>query len=180
MLAEWITQVHIPRTGGTALREALRAHPFWRMAGHSDRLEDVTTPLCTVTVRDPVARFLSVCAWGRDVLRSAGYRDAEALALDISALDTIDQYRVMLAPQVAWCISAEYVKDRCFWWGHTERLDLDFERLRLLMALDEDYHLPAVGDVKRNASPIDYELSPLAEANVRDWYAIDAELVEAL
>ena len=32
----------------------------------------------------------------------------------------------------------------------------------------------------RNASPVTPDLSPLAEANVRDWYAIDAQLLEGL
>jgi hypothetical protein len=182
MMREWVTQVHIPRTGGTALREAMRGYRWWRMAGHPVTLEKVTTPLAVVTVRDPVARFISVCRWGRDVMRSAGYRDAEELALDIGRLDELDEYQTMLAPQVVWCISAEYVRERCIWWGHTETLDQDFERLKACMDIDDTHQLPTVGEVKRNAGPPDvhFELSPLAEANVRDWYAIDTELVEAL
>ena len=177
---EWVTQVHIPRTGGTALREAMRGYRFWRMASHPVTLEAVTTALATVTVRDPVARFISCCGWGRDVLAATGYRDAEALALDLRGIDRLDTtYQQWFAPQVNWLISADYVRERCFWYGWTDTLDTDVARLAALLETETPM-LPARGEKRRNASPVRYELSPLAEDNVRDWYALDGDVLEEL
>ena len=114
MMRQFVTQVHIPRTGGTALNVAMRGHRFWRMAGHRVTLEDAPTDLATVTLRDPVDRFRSVCAWARDALAEHGYRSADEVARDIiSATGRLDDNsRMMLQPQVAWCVSAQYVRDR--------------------------------------------------------------------
>lgn len=176
-MSGWVVQLHIPKTGGSALRHAMQGFEAWKRFGHSQALHDVPPgDVVAVTVRDPVRRFLSACAWTRPTLREMGYRDADALARDIGRVPADQVFR----PQSWWLESAERVWERAIWVGWTETLDADFERLRWTLDLDDTYRLPPVGHVKRNAASALDALSPLGEANVRDCYAADYELLGML
>jgi len=188
-----IVQLHIPKTGGSALRAALRGTGAKRWGhsyvlgprdeeagrdGYRYNVGQADGARFLVTVRDPVRRFVSAYAWSRDRLGHRGYPDADSLARDLNreALGN-----VVFQPQVDWLISAERLaQPDILWIGHTETLAADFERLRAILGLDDSHQLPAVGDVKRNASRYSDTLSPLGEANVRDWYAEDFRLLEGV
>ncbi len=144
--------VHVPRTGGLALTEALRGTGV-RADGHLVRPgpgEDSITIL-----RDPVARFVSCCA-----LKGV---DAEAMARDPDAGGWFFQ------PASRWLDGLMPV-----WVGRTETLAQDVERLRAVV--------PGMGALPagHNASCCKSTLSPGAEARVRHWYAEDYDLLERL
>ena len=206
-----IVQLHVTKTGGSALRAALRGTgarrwghsyvlgprlegdhyvvPYQRpgrpdgVAAHRDDFtyhvgQPTPEQRFLVTVRDPVKRFISAYAWSRDRLAHRGYPDADSLARDLNDEALAN---VVFHPQVDWLICPERLREPdILWIGHTETLAADFERLRVMLGLDDSHQLPAVGDMKRNAGTYADELSPLGEANIRDWYAEDIRLLEAL
>jgi hypothetical protein len=130
-------QLHIPRTGGSALHRLL-AGTSYQYHSHQVRLKDIPMgqPVLT-TLRDPVQRFLSLYAF---LTRGATPRDreqflpVEEFALDPQrAMSFLDPGRLdyLFNPQVWWVHSAEALRQRGVWVMRTERLDEEVERLGL-------------------------------------------------
>lgn len=100
-----VTFVHIPRTGGLSLAEALRGSGVI-VRGHQPRLSTVVGDAITI-VRDPEARRRSLVAhWP-------------------------DGPEWWFAPESAWLDCDKPL----LWVGHTETLADDFERLRDILGL---------------------------------------------
>jgi hypothetical protein len=175
-----VVQLHIPKTAGSALRHALRGVPGVVRWGHSYALQTAAPGRrYLVTLRDPVARFLSAYTWDRPRITKRGPTTAEELALSLDNVRTSDL--VTFRPQVAWVESAERLRQPdILWVGRTETLDADFERLRELLDLDETHQLPPHGHKRRNDQLYDHPLSPAAEVAIREHYAADCALLEAL
>lgn len=137
-----VTFVHIPRTGGLALTEALRGSGVITR-GHQPRLSGCDEAI--TILRDPVERFVS--CW--DHWNPSGL-DIETLARDP------ERGGWWFAPASAWLDC-----DRpLLWVGRTETLAEDYERLRDLLGLKRD--LPVI-NVHRHRST----LSPEGAGSVR-------------
>lgn len=150
-----VTFIHIPRTGGLGLTEALRGSGVVAQ-GHRFKLSDVDEAI--TVVRDPVDRFLSAY---------------DHLQPDIPIEDMArdpDMGGWFFAPMTAWLD----VDKPLLWVGHTDTLVADFERLRPLLGLTTD--LPCGYNASRRHST----LSPEGTAAVRAWYADDHALLERL
>lgn len=147
--------MHIPRTGGMALSFALTGitttwpHRYAIRPPCADRVY-------IVTLRDPVARFYSACAF-------RGVAPADA-----------DPSDMFFLPQVAWVGSAERLQESdILWVGRTEKLDDDFARLCSVLGVTRT--LPAVGTRERNAST--HATRSVAPAWLRDVCAADREVL---
>lgn len=151
-----ITFVHIPRTGGLGLTEALRGSGVSAM-GHRPRASTVDDAI--TIVRDPVARFISAYDHQRPDV------DIEELAQDPSLGGWF------FDRQTAWLDDEKPL----LWVGHTETLDRDFERLGSLLGLPDARLTPGY-----NASRSHSTLSPEGAASVRTWYAEDYALLARL
>ena len=151
-----VTFIHIPRTGGLALTEALRGTGV-RADGHRFKLSDPDVDEAITIVRDPVARFISAY----DVAAPAGV-SIEDLARDPSLIGWW-----FLDRAVTWLDCEKPL----LWVGRTETLAQDVERLRVL--------IPGIGPLPRyNESRRHSTLSSEGQAAVRDWYADDYALLE--
>lgn len=150
-----MTFVHIPRTGGLALTEALRGTGVVAR-GHALRLSMVGEAI--TIVRDPIARFISAYDHQRPDI------DIEELAQDPS------RGGWFFDPMTAWLD----VDRPLLWVGHTETLAADVARLWDLLGFVG--HLPAGYNASRQHST----LSPEGQAAVRAWYADDYALLERL
>lgn len=173
-----VVQVHVPKTGGSALRHAIKPTGAYRW-GHSSTLPAaVSDDRYLVTLRDPLARFLSAYIWSRNRLIPWGYPTAEALALSLPE-PRIDDL-VVLKPQVHWVTSAERLRQPdVAWVGFTETLDEDFIRLCDLMGW-RGLSLPQNGHKRRNTQRYHEPLTDEARDRVLEHYAADVELVEEM
>lgn len=149
------TFVHIPRTGGLGLTEALKGSGIVAQ-GHRFKLSNVGEAI--TIVRDPVDRFISCY----DHIKPD-------IPIEDMARDP-DMGGWFFAPMTAWLD----VDKPLLWVGHTETLASDFERLRDLLGLTAD--LPAGYNASRQHSTLSTE----GRAAVRAWYADDYALMEAL
>ena len=149
-------QLHIPRTGGTALAHALSPYQWIQRDGHPFRLSMLGPDDLAITiVRDPVARYQSAVAW------AARHPDEP----------TDEVFR----PQ-SWWLDGDL--SRLLWVGRTETLDEDAEHLFLMLGIEAT--LPVAGP-ERNASPEPHPpMSPEAEAFIRVHYAEDYSLLSAI
>jgi hypothetical protein len=179
-------QLHIPKTGGTALESVLG----WHRLGHSTSLREAPTsdPIITI-VRDPVARFVS--AWdmvNQHQMKIAegkyvrSYHTPDELEIDDAARLfpwLIKTFRYTFRPLTYWLESADFARERCWYIAHTETLDDDWHVIRDRLGLTGE--LPGHGELKRNETQgTTSVLSPGAEAAVRDFYAEDYELLRGL
>jgi len=153
--------------------------------GHETRLEELPLwpPIITI-VRDPVARWISgydmVTRQKRHVPEFDRWPTADAIALDPEGRAWLGSYwgRVF-DPQVRWLRSARYAERRCWYIAHTETLDADFETMREALGAIEC--VMPIKAALRNANQADKSvLSPAAQAAIREHYAADCELMEAL
>jgi len=158
--------VHIPKTGGSALRQALGYLDLdMRYPGHRYPISAFPKEDEVITiVRDPVDRFVSAFWHARPM----GWESPEPFAL---AMPDYHMDLLVFRPQVAWIDS-----DRpLLWVGHTETLEADFERLRPMFRRGCAPLLPR--------PPAHYpppDLSQQALDNIRDYYADDYALLARL
>lgn len=164
-----IQQLHVPRTGGTALATGLAACRATHRQGHTFRLSHLRPgDMAIVIVRDPVQRFLSAWAWDTRHLRP--WDSPDELLLEHEIPDT-----EVFRPQ-SWWLDGDL--GRLLWVGRTETLDADVRSLGAL--LGTRVALPASG-AERNASPLPHPpLSDAALAVVRERYADDYRLLDDL
>jgi hypothetical protein len=174
--------LHVPKTGGTALNEALspeiaEGRAVWH--GHDVRLCDLPTDLPIVFfLRQPLSRFISGF---NSRLRQGGpryqefpwtkeqaeifkeFRSPNELAENLSASDQAVQARTMSAfghiglikSYRYWFTGVREVRQRLpqlLLIGLQESLDADFVRLKSLMSLPSDISLPS-DDVRAHRSP---------------------------
>lgn len=200
---EIVHVLHIPKTGGKALKHALQAATsdrylirFW---GHSFRLEDA--PLgdkVVFFVRDPVSRFLSAYrfrfheghpghpeewTWQERQLFK-DFPTANALAEALFERDAAEAiadlnhfsplHRWLGRPQDLGLRSADIL-----FVGRQEVFEQDFHALCGTLGVTGD--LPT-SDEQSNRSPrsSDDYLSPAAIANLKRWYLRDYELLDQL
>lgn len=194
--------LHIGKTGGTAVREALGKRVI--VHGHDDVLADIPVGEKVVFfVRDPVTRFVSAFysrqrqgrpltfhPWteGEETAFTAfaGPGDlARALGSGSeSARDAMTEIRHIREPLSKWLVDEEYLRGRLgdvFFVGSQERLDDDFARLKELLGLPGRVALPR-DDVKahRNPRDLDYTLDDDSVQAIRAWYAGDYALLGVL
>ena len=161
--------VHVPKTGGVALREALAPLGLrFCCDGHLTTLASAQEEDVITIVRDPIARFISAFWWlTTKTLWPWSSPDVMACRMGSSTLvDNAFARYMVLWRQTHWIDS-----DRpLLWMGHTETLEADASRLWPLLGLD--VRLP-----RRNVGRYPpAELSKRALANLRDFYAADYAL----
>ena len=163
--------IHIPRTAGTALAQAL--HGAVTRHGHTVTLASLPPDARAIAfLRDPVARFVS--AWdfahdanerNRDGYFRLGYPTAEELAL---ALDPDVMAQEVFRPQVSWV--PDLTDARLLFVGRTEHLYRDFLRACDLLGLS-GRSLPAY------VPPTRSQLSAGAIVSLLGFYREDVELL---
>lgn len=194
--------LHIGKTGGTAVREALGKRVV--VHGHDDVLADIPAGERVIFfVRDPVTRFVSAFysrqrqgrpltyyPWtdGEEKAFTAYERPADlARALaggEAAAREAMGAIRHVREPLAKWLVDEEYLRSRLgdvLFVGSQERLDDDFARLKELLGLPGRVKLPH-DDVKahRNPRDLDYTLDDEAAQGIRAWYADDYALLGVL
>lgn len=164
--------VHVPKTGGVALREALAPLGLdFRCDGHLTTLSSAQEDDVITVAREPLARYVSAFWWlATKTLWPWPSPDAMARQMGRSTLvDNAFKRYMVLWPQTHW-IDADRP---LLWHGRTETLEADSARLWPLLGLSVDLPRRNVG--RYPESP----LSEQAEANLRDFYAADYAMLEA-
>jgi len=130
--------------------------------------------MAVTIIRDPVERYVSAFDWmaGRHLWRWAS-ADEMARAIDDELVRKALRESLVFRPMRDWldCDREPY------WIGRTESLDADVARLCDRLGIR-----PVVMPTghERNAGPAHRSMSSTAIDNIRDWYADDYRLMEAL
>jgi hypothetical protein len=170
---EYLHFLHVPRTGGTARRVALKGDPRCKFSDHDtpvSLVRDVDTPV--IFVRDPVERFVS--SWDllrRNVGHLIGHLNSvEELAYALPATaEMFEEARIpILRPQV-WWFDADRPSE-ILPYGTSEEMEQRLERLVghpvTLSVLNESRDKPA--------------LNARAADAVRDFYTDDIAMLQSL
>ncbi len=167
--------MHIPKTGVTAVGSALAGLGINRQ-GHSFQLTHMRHgDRALVIVRDPLRRFVSAYDWLVDHDETFAFPTADSLALDMEGAWLAQPRELELfKPLTWWLFDAATVLSKASWIAHTETLDEDYARLGI------GAPLPLHGAPARNEGTHHSTLSPAAADALREWYAEDYELLEAL
>jgi hypothetical protein len=160
--------LHIPRTGGTARRQALKGKPGIIFSDHDTRMSDVRpedTPV--IFWRDPVERFISSWPLIRDNTRhlTGHISSIEEAARALPAMaEMFEEERIsLLRPQVWWF---DAIRPDAIVGPYDEMEDI------LRSVLPFDFDLPAVNESREG-----FELSKSATAEVLDFYDEDIDLI---
>lgn len=156
-------------------------------------------------LRDPVDRFVSGfnsrrrrgrplrnIAWDeRETLAFAEFSTPDQLATSLSSSNQVVREKAATAMYGInhvktrysdWLRDVSYVNARrgdILWVGLTSRLSDDFERLKRLLSLPKECHLPAdpvVAHRRLHSDPV--HLSEPAVDNLKSWYSSDYEFLE--
>jgi len=198
--------LHIRKTGGNALKAALRpvAEDYSLIIhDHQTTLRDVPAgERLAFIIRNPVDRFVSGfnsrLRMGRPLLNSKwSAEEAEAFArfktpndlaealtegdendAALKAMHDIAHVRTSFADTLG---SREDVRDRLediIWIGRTETLDRDFELLKFRLGLPSETALP-LDPVAAHRTPEGFStaLSETGRRNLTAWYAADIEFL---
>jgi hypothetical protein len=193
--------LHIRKTGGNAIREALAAVANVVLHRHSVTLDQIPEGgKAFFALRDPVDRFVSGFnsrkRCGRPKLNSRWNGDERtaferfatpnALAIAISSSDQeemvaahagMSSIRHVNSKYADWLCDVEYLERRrgdIIWVGRTGRLSEDFEELKRCLSLPISCQLPADPVLAHRRLPTDsVSLSPEARENIQRWYASD-------
>ena len=196
--------LHLGKTGGTALKEALKENaPDVVKHPHKTKLYDIPTgDKVFFLIREPCSRFVSGFYSRqrsgrprRDVPWSKGERiafDAYPTANSLAeSLYTNDHEQAVAAMRSIyhvrssiydWIISDKYLRSR---WediiliGLQEQLDQDFQHLKDLGVVSQSASLPT-DDIGMHRNPVDLDasLSSRALENLRKWYKRDHRFYE--
>lgn len=200
--------LHIPKTGGTAVRHILgkkarteKYYIYFRL--HGVRLIDIDKgDKIIFAVRDPINRFVSgFCARKREVqlrdveendcfkmfkspkqlAKSLSDKDPEIRSIAIRAMKTIIHVN---SSYMDWFENKEYFLSRkadVLFILRQENLNEDFKKLKNILALPDNSNLPD-DDRKANRDPfkVDKHLDPEAIENLKKWYAKDYDFLEFL
>lgn len=197
--------LHIGKTGGTAVKSALEAHPDkFRLHAHSVRLSDCPPgELVFFALRHPVDRFVSsfnsrlrkglpryFYEWtAGEAAAFRHFRTANELAECLSSLNPLRRYRAKKAMHNIrhvkrgldyWLGSTTYLKSRRsdIVIGHITTLESDFGRLLQLADL-KPVSLPSDPLACHKApETMDKHLSEAARRNLGKWYAKDIALYD--
>lgn len=197
--------LHIRKTGGNAIKEALRLVPGIVIHPHRVTLADIPEgERVFFALRDPVDRFVSGFnsrrRCGRPKLNSPWNDDERAaltrfprandLALALSS--TADARRGVAEAAMAginhvnstyadWLSSTAYLDRRradIVWVGLTSQLATDFEGLKQTLDLPPTCVLPSDPVIAHRRLPTDeVHLSPEARQNIERWYAADYQFL---
>lgn len=177
-------QLHIPKTGGWALCNALGAQSH-RM-GHSTRLRQIPedAPVIT-TVRDPVARWVSAFDMCARQLRQfqRPYEVASDFAVNDDGRAWLEEHFEHVFRHLTWWLeSPEYVKERGVIVLHTETLDDDWETVKAKHGLTGELAPPGHGhrNDHRDQGTVKSVLTPEAMTTLDAVYADDYALLEGL
>jgi hypothetical protein len=197
--------LHIGKTGGTAIKAALKAYPDrFKLHGHSVRLSDCPTgDLVFFALRHPVDRFVSsfnsrlrkglpryFYDWSKgEAAAFAHFASANELAEALSSRNPLRRHRARTA---MWNIN--HVKTRLdYWLGSTEallsrRADLVIGETRTLQSdFSRLLRLAGLGPIDLPTDPVaahitadhmNKHLSDAARHNLAKWYAQDLALYE--
>jgi hypothetical protein len=202
-LASPLHFLHLGKTGGTAVKHALR--PFAQakqivLHGHPVRLGNVPVgEKVFFLLRDPLRRFVSAFysrqrqgqprylqPWSIDEAAAFDrFQTPNELAAGLSSVSAAERKKAQRAMQAIghvnskywdWLVSAEYLQSRAddiFFIGLQEDLTRDFEMLRGRLALPDGVALPE-GDVDAHRSPMALDRR-LGEAAARNLITWYAE-----
>lgn len=193
--------LHIRKTGGNAIKEALGSVASVIVHRHSVTLDQIPEgEKVFFALRDPVDRFVSGFnsrkRCGRPKLNSRWNADERtafkrfatpnALAMAISSSDkeevaaahaAMSSIRHVNSKYADWLCNIEYLEQRrgdIIWVGRTSRLSEDFEELKRCLGLPPSCALPTDPILAHRHLPTDsVSLSPEARENIQRWYAAD-------
>jgi hypothetical protein len=200
--------LHIRKTGGTAIIEALRpiADSYGIVLhGHATKLSDVPQDHQVVFfVRHPISRFVSGF-WSRlrrglprhhyewneaeaeafrhfqkaNDLAEALSSDGEMAARACEAMQGISHIKNTYKDWFSGEQELDNRSDSIVLVGLQEKLDTDFEHLKRLLNLPQTLSLPT-DDTLAHRTPAEFDrgLSPLAKRNLSQWYEKDIRFYE--
>jgi hypothetical protein len=196
--------LHVGKTGGTALKEALQENaPDVVKHGHKTRLCNIPIgDKAFFFIREPCSRFVSGFnsrkrrgrprfdnPWSKgERIAFEAYPTANSLAESLytkdhekaaAAMRSIGHVRSSIYD---WIISDNYIRSRCgdiILIGLQEQLDQDLQRLKDLGVVSQSAPLPT-DDFRthRNPDNLDVSLSSQALQNLRKWYERDLRFYE--
>lgn len=203
--------LHPGKTGGTAIKDALRHLPenaqhVIYLHPHDVKLKDIPRGEKVIFfLRDPATRFVSgfysrqrqgqprhFFPWSPGEKRafelfSSPSRLANAIFSTEPALRENARFAMRTIQHVKnsyweWFGNEAYLQSRLadlFFIGFQERLEEDFNRLKMLIGLPETLGLP-VDDIRAHRTPqgFDKSLDPGALCNLKEWYKEDYHLLE--
>jgi len=159
--------IHVPKTGGVTLREAITGHLL--CDGHLTTVSTAQEADIITIVRDPLTRYASAFWWlAARTLWPWPSPDAMACQMGTKLVDNAFKRYMVLWRQTHWLDA----KTPLLWVGHTETLNEDAGRLGVLMGLSLVMPRRNVG--RYRPTP----LSAQGEANLREFYAADYELLQ--
>jgi hypothetical protein len=188
--------LHIGKTGGNALKHALRPYKTSSSLDmvfhpHSVRLSDVPVGESVLfMLRDPVDRFISGFnsrrrrgrplnnfEWTQDEAAAfTAFPTANDLAEALSVAEDRRRAAAVAAMRGIYHVksSSGSRRDDISWVGLTSRLADDFERLKQILGLPVECVLPADPVASHRRLDTDETcLSPVGIKNIEQWYAAD-------
>ena len=199
--------LHIGKTGGSAIKWALRELPETQhfsiiLHGHGVSLNKIPPGDAVVFfLRDPISRFISGFYSRKRMGRPRYYSEwtkkektvfdrfdsPGALAVALAnkeplALEAMTCVR-HLRRYDKWYFSTEYFQSRIddiFFVGFQESLDIDFTALKVKLGLPDHITLPS-DDVNAHKNPcdLDRKIDEAGLSALRDWYATDYRFIRA-
>lgn len=197
--------MHIPKTGGSALKITFKTHNIsvLEMHGHTFTLKDVKdTDGVVFSIREPISRFCSAFysrqRQGRPLYNSkwssieekifTTFKEPDVFVkalssnkLDLkklaqSAFTSIGHFRSLSH----WLINIEYIKlkqDSIVWILEQNSLNEDFSKLTKILHIDKEMTLPE-GDARIHKNSISkYSLSEDSIAILQGVYRADYEII---
>lgn len=194
--------LHIGKTGGTAIKFALKPFTHIFLHSHNTKLSDIPTGhKVAFFVRDPVSRFVSAFFSRRRMglpRIHIPWSDNERIAFENFATPNnlaeslTDPSKKNFAMQAMrsighirthfwdWFGCADYLENRrndILFVGAQENLSEDFERLKTILNIPSA-SLPT-DDINTHKNPIyDKHLSELSIINLRRWYDQDYQFID--
>jgi len=197
--------LHIGRTGGTSLKKTIKNgyktdEYIIKMRGHSISIDKIS-PLepCFFFLRDPIDRFVSAFYEAAKKVGGPlhnGYKWtvepneramlskfktpnelAEVICSDKTALKYMNTVLHLRPFTNQYLPNYKNRKHQVIFVGFFDSLSEDFERLKAILGLPENMRLAHENKMVKNKR-VDLRLSPIAKANLLDFYSDDFEAYE--
>lgn len=202
-----INFLHIGKTGGSAVKFALNqwGNPQLKLHGHATNMAGIPEKeKIFFFLRDPISRFISGFYSRQRKGQPRYYSEHSPLESKVFATfktpneltlalinSNLDNHELAKQAMLSiehfshlhkWFISLDYFKSRLddvLFIGFQSQLNLDFDRLKIILKAPEHICLPVDEvDAHRNPAGLDYRFDKVASDGLLQWYADDYEFLK--